>query len=135
MLTLLLSALLTLTLLTAPVDGADGGQAGGTVATVAGSGKAEFTGDGGPATEAGVGGPFGIVVGPDGALYICETTNHVVRRLDRQTGNLTTVAGSGPLGFWKTISNLRRSIVPAVVFTCSALTVLTTILISVCGAT
>ena len=71
----------------------------GEVRTIAGTGKAEYTGDGGPATKAGVGGPFGISLGPDGALYICEISNHVVRRLDERTGLLTTVAGSGEKGY------------------------------------
>jgi len=71
----------------------------GEVITIAGHGKAEYSGDGGLATEAGVGGPFGISLGPDGALYICETTNHVIRRMDRKTGTLSTVAGSGNKGY------------------------------------
>jgi streptogramin lyase len=92
MLTLLDGLLLALTLFAAaPADGA--------VTTIAGSGRAEYSGDGGPATAAGVGGPFGLVIGPDGALYICETTNHVVRRLDRQTGKLSTIAGCGQKGY------------------------------------
>jgi streptogramin lyase len=92
MLTLLGGPLFILTLLAAaPPEGA--------VTTIAGNGKAEYTGDGGAASEAGVGGPFGVVIGPDEALYICETTNHVVRRLDRRTGTLTTVAGSGRKGY------------------------------------
>lgn len=69
------------------------------VLTIAGTGKAEYTGDGGPASRAGVGGPFGLVIGPDGALYICETTNHVIRRLDLKTGLVSTVAGSGQKGY------------------------------------
>lgn len=69
------------------------------VITVAGTGKLGYTGDGGPAVKASVGGPFGVVIGPDGALYICETTNHVVRRVDLKTGIATTVAGSGTKGY------------------------------------
>lgn len=69
------------------------------VITVAGMGQEIFTGDGGPALEAGVGNPFGVVMGPDGALYICEVGNHVVRRLDLKTGIVTTVAGTGEKGY------------------------------------
>lgn len=69
------------------------------VVSVAGTGKSEYSGDGGPAMNAGVGGPFGVVVGPDGALYVCETTNHVVRRIDLKAGTATTVAGSGKKGY------------------------------------
>ena len=66
--------------------------------TIAGTGRSAHTGDGGPATEAGVGGPFGVVVGPDDAIYVCETTTHVIRRIDPKTGVATTVVGTGKLG-------------------------------------
>ena len=69
------------------------------VITLAGNGKSEYTGDGGPALAAGVAGPFGVSLGPDGALYICEIGNHVIRRLDEKTGTLTTVAGTGKKGY------------------------------------
>lgn len=65
------------------------------VVTIAGTGKDEFSGDGGPALKAGVGQPFGLEIGPDGALYFCEYSNHIVRRLDLKTNVLTTVAGTG----------------------------------------
>lgn len=68
------------------------------IVTVAGSGANKFDGDGGPAVKAGVGGPFGLVIGPDGALYVCETTNHVIRRIDLQSGIATTVVGTGEKG-------------------------------------
>jgi DNA-binding beta-propeller fold protein YncE len=76
-----------------PVEGADR-----VARTIAGVGKSVHTGDGGPATEAGVGGPFGVVVGPDGAIYVCETTTHVIRRVDAKSGVATTVVGTGKLG-------------------------------------
>ncbi|MCA9208306.1 MAG: hypothetical protein KDA55_08125, partial [Planctomycetales bacterium] len=41
------------------------------IETVAGSGKPENNGDEGPALEINVGDPFGVEIGPDGALYIC----------------------------------------------------------------
>jgi streptogramin lyase len=71
----------------------------GEVATIAGNGRAEYAGDGGPGETAGVGGPFGIALGPDGALYFCETTNHVIRRWDPKSGLLSTVAGRGEKGY------------------------------------
>ena len=67
----------------------------GEIVTIAGTGKDEFSGDGGPALQAGVGQPFGLEIGPDGALYYCEFSNHVIRRLDLKTNVLTTVAGTG----------------------------------------
>src|SRR6186997_2275577 len=69
------------------------------VRVIGGTGKSTFSGDQGPATEAGIGGPFGLTIGPDGALYICETLNHSVRRIDDRTGLITTVAGSGKRGY------------------------------------
>lgn len=60
---------------------------------IAGNGD-KISGADGLATHTGVGGPFGVTPGPDGHLYICETTGHIVRRLNRKTGSLTTVAGT-----------------------------------------
>lgn len=71
----------------------------GDVKTIAGTGEAVYTGDGGPATRAGVGGPFGVVIGPDKALYICEIANHVIRRVNPKTGRASTVAGNGMKGY------------------------------------
>lgn len=68
------------------------------VKTIAGNGRDEYTGDGGSAVEAGVGGPFGVAVGPEGALYICEISNHVVRRVDVDSGRISTVVGTGESG-------------------------------------
>ena len=75
-----------------------GHAAAGEVVTIAGTGEARYFGDGGPAEQAGVGGPFGVVVGPDGAVYVCEIANHVLRRIDRESGVITTVAGTGEMG-------------------------------------
>ncbi|MEI8020591.1 MAG: hypothetical protein WCH39_20480 [Schlesneria sp.] len=65
------------------------------IVTIAGHGKDEYSGDGGPALKAGLGQPFGLEIGPDGALYFCEFSNHVIRRLDLQTQVISTVAGTG----------------------------------------
>ena len=72
---------------------------GGEVRTVAGIGVDGKKGDGGLATKAQIGGPFGVSLGPDGALYICETTTHVIRRVDAKTGLISTVAGIGEAGY------------------------------------
>ena len=69
------------------------------VRTIAGTGVAGFSGDGGPGTAAQVNNPYGLVVGPDGALYFCEVDNHRVRRLDLKTKQISTVAGSGQKGY------------------------------------
>src|SRR4051812_10029083 len=65
------------------------------IVTIAGTGKPEFSGDGGPALEAGCNQTFGLEIGPDGALYWCELANHVVRRLDLKSGRIATLAGTG----------------------------------------
>ena len=65
------------------------------VVTIAGNGKDEYSGDGGPALQAGFGQPFGLEIGPDGALYICEYSSHIIRRMDLKTNIVTTVAGTG----------------------------------------
>jgi len=68
-----------------------------TISTIAGTGKKGYLGDGGPADEARINAPFGIALGPDGALYICDTFNHAIRRLHR--GRISTVAGTGKKGY------------------------------------
>jgi streptogramin lyase len=69
------------------------------VKTIAGSGQDGYSGDGGPATAAAVSQPFGIVIGPDKALYVCEVGSHAIRRVDTTTGIITTVAGCGRKGY------------------------------------
>jgi streptogramin lyase len=68
------------------------------IATIAGTGEKGFTGDGGLAVQARLNNPFGIVKGPDGAIYVCDTGNHVIRRVGTN-GVITTVAGTGSKGY------------------------------------
>jgi DNA-binding beta-propeller fold protein YncE len=70
-----------------------------TTVTIAGTGTAGFSGDGGPGTQAQINNPYGLTTGPDGALYFCEIGNHRVRRLDLKTNRIATVAGSGQKGY------------------------------------
>ncbi len=65
------------------------------VTTILGTGQSGWSGDGGPGVAARCGGPFGIVVGPDDAIYVCEIDSHVIRRIDSKTQVVTTVAGTG----------------------------------------
>ena len=69
-----------------------------TVQTIAGTGVAASTGDRGPASAATLHNPFGITRGPDGLLYVCEFSGHVVRRIDGK-GMITTIAGNGTPGY------------------------------------
>ena len=69
-----------------------------TIVTVAGTGEPGYTGDGGEASEARIKGPFGVVKGPQGNLYICDSFNHVVRCVDVR-GKITTLAGIGKKGY------------------------------------
>ena len=70
----------------------------GTLQHVAGCGDKGYSGDGGPAIEATFNGPKGIAKGPDRAVYVVDTENQVIRRIDLATGSITTVAGNGKRG-------------------------------------
>ena len=70
------------------------GLQGTEILTVLGTGEAGFSGDGGLATQAKIRGPFGVVRGPDGCFYVCDTYNHCMRKIDSK-GVVTTVAGKG----------------------------------------
>ncbi len=65
---------------------------------VAGTGEKGFSGDGGPALQAMFNGPKGIACADDHSLYIADTENHAVRRVDLQTGRIETVLGTGTKG-------------------------------------
>lgn len=70
----------------------------GVVRTIAGTGVAGYEAEGAlglPATATPVNNPYGVVVGPDGALWFCEVDTGRTRRLDLGTGLLTTRAGNG----------------------------------------
>ena len=64
-----------------------------------GPGSGSFVGDGGPATDARLNNPHGVAVDRAGNLYIADSSNDRIRRVDRETGVITTVAGSGERGF------------------------------------
>jgi uncharacterized protein YjiK len=70
----------------------------GTITTVAGNGTFGFSGDGGPATDAGLNSPVGVTVDAAGNLYIADSGNHRVRKVST-SGTITTVAGDGTFGF------------------------------------
>ena len=68
------------------------------IETVAGNGLPGDLTQTGPALSSPVDLPFGVEIGPDGALYITAIGSHRVLRLDRHTGQLSSVAGSGVQG-------------------------------------
>ncbi|ODT43932.1 MAG: hypothetical protein ABS70_06785 [Nitrospira sp. SCN 59-13] len=68
------------------------------IATLAGNGEPGYAGDGGPAGVASLNEPKGLCIDREGNVYIADSENHVVRRVDRKTGVITTVAGVGPEG-------------------------------------
>jgi sugar lactone lactonase YvrE len=70
----------------------------GIIATAAGNGapgSPANVGDGGPATSANLNNPQGVTVDTAGNLFIADTSNHRIRRVDAVTGIITTVAGNG----------------------------------------
>lgn len=69
------------------------------VRTVAGNGLENPLQQQATAVETAVAQPFGLVLGPDGALYVCEVGSHVIRRVDLSTGQSRVVAGSGKKGY------------------------------------
>jgi hypothetical protein len=71
---------------------------GGTITTVAGNGTMGFGGDGGPATQAKLNRPLGIEVDSAGNIFIADTDNHRIRKVDT-SGNINTVAGDGTTDF------------------------------------
>ena len=60
---------------------------------------AGFSGDGGPALTAQLDEPDGIAFAPDGDLLIADSENHRIRRIDKVTGVITTIAGTGVAGW------------------------------------
>ncbi|MCL6451253.1 MAG: hypothetical protein K6T75_08180 [Acetobacteraceae bacterium] len=73
--------------------------ASGRIETVAGSGRAGFSGDGGPPEGASLCLPLGVAVDPQGNVYIADAQNHRIRRVEAGTGAITTLAGTGERGF------------------------------------
>lgn len=67
--------------------------------TVAGNNSWGYAGDGGAATVASLNSPWATVIDSSGNLYISDTGNNMVRKVDATTGMITTVAGTGIAGF------------------------------------
>jgi hypothetical protein len=71
----------------------------GIITTVAGDGNAGNRGDGGPATAASIRKSFDAAVDGEGNLYIADTHNHIIRKVDATTGIITTVVGNSNAGY------------------------------------
>ena len=73
-------------------------DATGAMIIIAGTKKPGYSGDGGPAAEAQLNFPAGLAVDKAGNLYIADTGNHCIRRVDA-SGTITTIAGTGEPGY------------------------------------
>ena len=69
-------------------------DAEGVITTLAGKGVPQFSGDGGPAAEAGLWWPRALAMGPGGALYVGDTLNMRVRKVDLVSGAISTMVGA-----------------------------------------
>ena len=69
-----------------------------TLSTFAGTGKPGYSGDGGKAVKAALNLPISLQFSPAGDLYIADIGNHVIRRVNGKTGEITTFAGTGKAG-------------------------------------
>lgn len=67
----------------------------GIVTTIAGTGIQGNSGDGGPGISANLNRPFAVALDAAGNLYICDSSNHDIRRLNLASGIITTYAGNG----------------------------------------
>jgi sugar lactone lactonase YvrE len=71
---------------------------GGAISTIAGTGTAGFSGDGGAATSATLSGPRGVAVSSSGVIYIADSDNNRIRRISTG-GTISTIAGTGTAGY------------------------------------
>jgi DNA-binding beta-propeller fold protein YncE len=70
-----------------------------TISSAAGTGTQGYSGDGGPAPKADLNQPFDVCLNSQGDVFLSDTFNHCIRKIDHQTGIISTVAGTGSLGF------------------------------------
>ena len=71
----------------------------GIISTAVGTGERGYSGDGGPAAAALLSEPFMCAFDTTGNLYVAEAMNHCIRRVDRETGVIVTIAGTGAEGY------------------------------------
>jgi len=71
----------------------------GTLTTIGGTGEKGSAGDGGPAAKAQFNGPHNLAVEKNGDVYVADTWNGKIRRIDAKTGTVSTFAGTGKKAF------------------------------------
>jgi sugar lactone lactonase YvrE len=71
----------------------------GKISTVAGNGSIGYSGDGSAATSAELQYPAGVALDSAGNIYIADTFNQRIRKVDASTGKISTVAGNGTQGY------------------------------------
>lgn len=71
----------------------------GQLTVIAGNGQKGYSGDGHPATQAQFNLLHNLSISPQGDIYLADTGNRVVRKIDSQTGLISTIAGTGEKGF------------------------------------
>src|SRR5882672_11456711 len=69
------------------------------ISTIAGTGMMGMAADGDIADRTTINNPFGLVIGPDGALYWAEFGSHRILRLDFASKKISVIAGSGTRGY------------------------------------
>jgi DNA-binding beta-propeller fold protein YncE len=74
-------------------------NAAGILTTISGDGTRGFAGDDGPAAKGVYNAMHNLAIAPNGDVYIADTLNHRVRKIEASTGILTTFAGTGKAGF------------------------------------
>jgi len=73
--------------------------AGGIISTVAGTGAIGLAGDGGLATSSAMSEPYSVAVDSSGNFVIADYGNNRIRKVDKTSGNISTIAGTGNIGF------------------------------------
>ena len=81
---------------------------GQTISTTAGNGTQGSSGDGGSPTSANLNLPMGVAGDTSGTIYIADTGNHRIRRINAAHNSITTYAGTGTAGFSRGIMRYRH---------------------------
>ena len=72
---------------------------GGDINLFSGMERPGYGGDAGPASGASFNEPHGLVIAGDRQMYVADTRNHCIRKIDLKSGTITTIAGTGKAGF------------------------------------